>query len=187
MWRSAPCHSPHSLVQRLVRHLFLQALCTERWCRELLPRPWCAQTPCPLCCVSFTVPCLSFSFFWGGVFFFFCSVGVSLSRSLCWFLPGVAVGIPHATYLLTWWSVFPKQVWSRHLAAQEPSCFLSVTWHGEALYQLGVQGVKSFASSWWFFPAKCGSSISTRFLIYRVHAVSFFPLVAILDPPSTIL
>jgi hypothetical protein len=25
---------------------------------------------------------------------------------------------------------------------QEPFCFLSVTWHGEALYELGVQGVK---------------------------------------------
>jgi hypothetical protein len=33
-----------------------------------------------------------------------------------------------------------------------------------------------------FFSAKCGSSISARFLIYGVHAVSFFPLVAILDP-----
>jgi membrane protein insertase Oxa1/YidC/SpoIIIJ len=24
----------------------------------------------------------------------------------------------------------------------EPSCFLSVTWHGEAFYGLGVQGIK---------------------------------------------
>jgi hypothetical protein len=24
----------------------------------------------------------------------------------------------------------------------EPSCFLSVMWHGEALYRLGVQGIK---------------------------------------------
>jgi hypothetical protein len=36
----------------------------------------------------------------------------------------------------------PKQVWSRCLAAQEPSCFVSVTWHGEVLYGLGVQCVK---------------------------------------------
>jgi hypothetical protein len=36
----------------------------------------------------------------------------------------------------------PKQVWSQHLAAREPSCFLSVTWLGEALYWLGFQGVK---------------------------------------------
>jgi hypothetical protein len=26
--------------------------------------------------------------------------------------------------------------------AKEPSCFLSVTWHGEALYGLGTQGVE---------------------------------------------
>jgi hypothetical protein len=26
---------------------------------------------------------------------------VSLSRGLCWFIPGVAVGIPCVTYLLT--------------------------------------------------------------------------------------
>jgi hypothetical protein len=25
---------------------------------------------------------------------------------------------------------------------QEPSCFFSVMWHGEALYGLGVQGVE---------------------------------------------
>jgi hypothetical protein len=36
----------------------------------------------------------------------------------------------------------PKQVWSWHLVVWEPSCFLSVTWHGEALYGLGVQGVE---------------------------------------------
>jgi hypothetical protein len=38
----------------------------------------------------------------------------------------------------------PKQVWNRHLAAWEPSYFLSVTWFGEALYGLGAQGVKLF-------------------------------------------
>jgi hypothetical protein len=30
----------------------------------------------------------------------------------------------------------------QHLAAQEPSCFLSVTWYGEAFHRLGVQGVE---------------------------------------------
>jgi hypothetical protein len=28
------------------------------------------------------------------------------------------------------------------VAVGEPSCFLSVTWHGEAFYRLGVQGVE---------------------------------------------
>jgi asparagine N-glycosylation enzyme membrane subunit Stt3 len=36
-----------------------------------------------------------------------------------------------------------KQVWSWHLAAGVSSSFLSITWHGEALYGLGIQGVKA--------------------------------------------
>jgi hypothetical protein len=36
----------------------------------------------------------------------------------------------------------PKQVWSWHLVALEPVCFLNVTQHGEALYGLGGRGVK---------------------------------------------
>jgi hypothetical protein len=36
----------------------------------------------------------------------------------------------------------PKQVWSQCLATQEPSCFLSVTWCGEAFHGVGVQGVE---------------------------------------------
>jgi hypothetical protein len=37
-------------------------------------------------------------------------VGVGLSRWLCWSISGVAVGMLPATYLLTCWSVSPKQV-----------------------------------------------------------------------------
>jgi hypothetical protein len=43
-------------------------------------------------------------------------------------------------------------------------------------------GCWSFDSSWWFFSVKCGSSVSAKFLIYRVHDVCFCPLVTILDP-----
>jgi hypothetical protein len=43
-------------------------------------------------------------------------------------------------------------------------------------------GYGSFASSWCVFSAKCGSSISARFLIYGAHAACFLPLVGILDP-----
>jgi hypothetical protein len=91
------------------------------------------------------------------------------------------VGIPRATYLLTCWSMSPKQVWSRCLEVQEPSCFLSVMWHGEALYSLRGSGCQSFDSSWWFFSAKCGSSISAKFLIYEAHVVCFYSLVIVLD------
>jgi hypothetical protein len=88
---------------------------------------------------SFSVPCLLFSFF-------FARRGFILSRGLCWFIAGVAGGVPCDAYLLTCWSASPKQVWRWCLVSWEPSCFLSVTWCGEALYQLGVQGVKV-----WFF------------------------------------
>jgi hypothetical protein len=36
----------------------------------------------------------------------------------------------------------PKQVWCQHLVAWQPSCFLSVTWYGEAFHRLGVQDVE---------------------------------------------
>jgi hypothetical protein len=56
----------------------------------------------------------------------------------------------------------------------------SVVWR--SFIQAGDSGCWSFASFCGFFSAKCGSSISARFLIYGVHTVSFLPLVAILDP-----
>jgi hypothetical protein len=36
----------------------------------------------------------------------------------------------------------PRQVWSQPLVVQQPSCFLSVMWHGEAFHGIGVQGVE---------------------------------------------
>jgi hypothetical protein len=106
---------------------------------SLLPPPSlvCSEHPAPSAECPF-----QFLAYFSGFFFFFCGVGVSLPRGLCWFIPEVAVGIPHAAYLLTCESESPKQVRSQHLSAREPSCFLSVTWHGEALYGLGVQGVR---------------------------------------------
>jgi hypothetical protein len=126
----------------LSAHLLFQALFTESSCgvQLLTPSPFSSalRAPCPLCCVSFSGPCLLFRVF----LVFFGRAGVSLSWGLCWFIPGVDVGILCATYLLTCWSVSPKEVWSQCLVAQEPSCFLSVTWCGEALYRLGAWGVR---------------------------------------------
>jgi hypothetical protein len=127
--------------------------------------------------MSFSILCLLFSSF-VFAFFSFCRAGVSLSRGLCWFIPGVAVEIPHAVYLLTCWSASPKQVWSQHLVAWEPSCFLSTMWHGEVLYGLGIWGFGILLLLGGIFSAKCGSSFSARFLIY----ICFLPLVVILDP-----
>jgi hypothetical protein len=36
----------------------------------------------------------------------------------------------------------PNQVWSQHLAVQQPPDFLSVMWHGEAFHRLGAQDVE---------------------------------------------
>jgi hypothetical protein len=83
----------------------------------------CTQsTPPPLLHVPFSSLFIIQAFY----FYFFAGQGVSLSRGLCWLIPGVAMGVPHVTYLLTCWSASPKQVWSWHLAVQEPSCFLSL-------------------------------------------------------------
>jgi hypothetical protein len=71
------------------------------------------------------------------VVFLFCGVGFSLSRG---FIPGVAVGILQAAYLLTFGLL--RLVWSWCLVVWEPSFFLSLMWCGEALYGLWVQGVK---------------------------------------------
>jgi hypothetical protein len=54
-----------------------------------------------------------------------------------------------AHLLVCWMS--PKQIWSQHLTVQEPSCFLSVPWCGEALYGLGVQVVRSLVLLCAFF------------------------------------
>jgi hypothetical protein len=136
---------------------YCQHFCLSKLCllniHSSLPHPHSlvySVHPALLCCMSFPVPCLLSSF----VLFCFCGVGVSLSRGLCWFIPGVAVGILCAAYLLTCWSVSPKQVWSWHLMAWEPSCFLSVTWCGEALYGLGVQGVRDLLFLGDFFSAR---------------------------------
>jgi hypothetical protein len=127
-----------------------QSLFTESSCGDHLlapsPSPMCSEHPTPSAAYPF-----QFLVYYS---VFFSQVGVRLSRKLFWFIPGVAVGILHATYLLTCWSASPKQVWSWHLVAWEPSCFLSVTWHGETLYGLGVQGVRILILLGGFFSAK---------------------------------
>jgi hypothetical protein len=76
------------------------------------PLLWCTQSILPhLLHVPFQF--LVYYYY----FFFFCRAGVSLSRGLCWLIPGTAVGIPHAAYLVTCWSASHKQVWSQCLAA----------------------------------------------------------------------
>jgi hypothetical protein len=107
----------------------------------LLPSsPVCLQHPAPSAACSISAPFLLFSF----VFFFFCRVwGQSVQEAMLVYpRGGCGNNMCHlfAHFLARWMS--PKKVWSWCLVAQESSCFLSVMWYGEALYGLGVQGVK---------------------------------------------
>jgi hypothetical protein len=114
---------------------------------------------------------------------FFCVAGVNLSRGLCWFIPGVAVGVPCAAYLLSCWSASTKQVWNWHLAVQDHSWFLSVIWHREALCRLGVQGVEVLLLLGVFFFCQVWLQLLSKILLYGVHTICFLPVVTILDPP----
>jgi hypothetical protein len=113
-------------------------------------------------------------------FFFFCRAGVSLSRGYAglsqgWLWDTACCSFVHLLVCISHAGLEPA------FGSTGALLVLSVMWHGETLCGLGL-GCWSFASSWWFFSAKCHSSISGRFLIYGDHAVCFLPLVAILDP-----
>jgi hypothetical protein len=66
-----------------------------------------------------------------------------------------------AHLLVCWMS--PKQVWRNFVQARSSVCWIP-------------------HCSWWFLSAKCGSSVSAKFLIYGAHTVCFCTLVTILDP-----
>jgi hypothetical protein len=130
------------LITRLLPAVSCCRLCSLKVCVQS------SSLPSPLLpCAQATPPSL-LRVLYSSLFiiqnFFFCGAGVSLSRELCWFVPEVAVGVTGAAYLLICWSASPKKVWSWCLAALEPSSFLNVTWHGEALCRLGVRGVGVF-------------------------------------------
>jgi hypothetical protein len=120
--------------------LFIYSLC------KAVPLPHSPElmAPHPLCYVPFFFQLLIyysvfFSFFpeWRSV----CPVGYA----------DLSQGVPHSGYLLTCWSVSPKQVRSWHLVMKEISWFLRLMWFGDAMSRLGVWRCQNFASSWWFF------------------------------------
>jgi hypothetical protein len=140
------------------------------------PRLQCAQsTLAPLLHVPF-----QFLVYYS-VFFFFCGAGVSLSRWLCWFIPGVAVGILCVAYLLTCCSAGEPAGLEPASGSVGALLFSQCNVCGEALNSWGFR-VSEFWFFLVFFSAKCGSSISTKLLIYGAHAICFCTLVAILDP-----
>jgi hypothetical protein len=98
-----------------------------------LPSPVCSEQP------AISVACPFQFLVYYSVFFVGCGSVFQGARLV---YPGGVVGILCATYLLTCWPAAPKQVWSQCLVVWEPSYFLSVMWHEEALYRLGIQGFR---------------------------------------------
>jgi hypothetical protein len=104
---------------------------TQRSAPCLSPLLWCAQS------TLLPLQHIPFQFFIYHSVFFFRAGGQSVQGAILVYPRG---GCVFAHLLVCW--VSPKQIWSQCLVAQEPSYFLSVTWHRESLHDLGVQGVE---------------------------------------------
>jgi hypothetical protein len=85
--------------------------------------------------------------------------------------------------LVCWMS--SKQVWSQWLVVVAAHLFsqCNVAWRS-FLWARG-SGRGSFDSSCCLISAKCGSSISARFLVHGAHAVCFCTIVANMYRPDT--
>jgi hypothetical protein len=139
--RCLPYFRQWLITHLLSRPLPFQPLFTESLHEDqlLTPPPFSGvlTAPCPLCCV----------FLFSSLFiiqFFFTEQRRGQSAQ------GAMLIYPRGGWGNTVWCLVltclvcqmsPKQFRSWLMAVQEPSCFLSVTWHGAALYRLGVQGV----------------------------------------------
>jgi hypothetical protein len=146
----------HSVPE--VRHCYKPSSLHTRWRASPHPPSWqsCLQyvgdvpltlslelrVPRHLWYMPFFQLLVYYSVFFVVAIFIFYGTGVGLSRGLCCFILGVAVGVPCGAYLITCWSVSPKQVRSLCLVAWEPSCFLCISWRGEAMCRLGCRGVR---------------------------------------------
>jgi hypothetical protein len=115
------------------------------------------------------------------VFLFFVGCGVSLPRWLWWFIPWVAGGILDDGWCSP---VGLPDVSQAGLGLVSNSVrsllFSQCNTSLRSCVQAGSSGCQNF-DSWCFISAKCGFSISVRFLICRAHALCFCTLVAILD------
>jgi hypothetical protein len=83
--------------------------------------------------------------------------------------------------LVCWMS--PKQVWSWYLVAAAALLFSQCNMAWRSFLWARGSGCRRFDSPLCFISARCGFSISARFLIHTVHAVCFCTLVTILGPP----
>jgi hypothetical protein len=126
--------------------------------------------PCPLCCSLFQF-LIYYSVFLGGR-------GQSVQGTMLVYPKGGCGSTVCRLFahLLVCVSQAGLELASSHSGALLVSQY-NIVWR--SFVWAGDQG---FASSWWFFPTECGSSILARFLIYRGHAVCFLPLLILLDP-----
>jgi hypothetical protein len=151
LWTAICPISGSGLSPALSAFLPFQSLVTECSCRDQLLAPLpssCGlKAPHPLCHVFLFSPLFIIQFF-----FFFQGQG-----SVC---PGGYAVLSQGGCGNTAYCLFahllvcrmsPKQVWSWCLVAQEPSCFICVTWCGEILYGMGVQGVEALIPLGAFF------------------------------------
>jgi hypothetical protein len=61
--------------------------------------------------------------------------------------------------------------------AQEPSCFLSVMWHGEAFHRLGVKGVKVLVLLAALFPPSVAPASQQGFGVMELTLCASAPLL----------
>jgi hypothetical protein len=175
------CHLPY-FRQRLICHLlpagYCCRLCFLRVSVESCPSPLlqCTQGTPPSLLHVLSPPCLLFSFF-----FFLQGRGQSVQGAKLVYPRGGCRDT--AGHLFAHLLVCVSQAGLEPISGCTGALLLSqcnVAWKRFA--QAKGLGCRSFAYSWWSFSAKCGSSVSERFLIYGAHGVCFLPLVAILDP-----
>jgi hypothetical protein len=126
-----PCFKQRLITGRLLAFLPFQHLFTDSLVGDqllaLFPFSGTLTAPRLLCCV------LVFSSFL--LVFFFCRVGGQSAQGAIIVYPRGGWGNTTwhlvLTCLVCWMS--PKQIWSWRLVVEEPSCFFSVMWYGEAL------------------------------------------------------
>jgi hypothetical protein len=135
LWTSTCLISGIGLSSASCRHSCLSSHC-------LLKAPYCSPFGCAL--PEFLSPLLCASFRLIFIVQFFCGGMVSLPRWLCWFITGVTGGIPCDTWCSPAWSAWclPYRCGASVWWWWQPSGFLSVMWHGEAFYRVGVQGIE---------------------------------------------
>jgi hypothetical protein len=111
------------------------------------------------------------------LFHFFPRVGVRLSRGYAALAQGCLweFAIPRSSPF----PHLPKPYGHGRVAARGPSLFFRLTWSGDSLCLLEVEGSK-FCLFLVILPAKCVSGVSPRFP-YRRLTFCFLPLAAILE------